>query len=59
MKKITKYIARSVMAAAVALILSVVNIGIILPINILTVASSVIFGIPGILLSIILCNYIF
>ena len=59
MKKFTKYIARAVMAAAVALILTLINAGIYLPVNIFTMSASVLLGMPGIVLSVILCSYIF
>lgn len=59
MKRLTKYIARAVLTAATALLLTVINVGISLPVNIFTSAVSVLLGMPGIVLSIILCNYIF
>ena len=59
MKRLIKYIVRAVIAAATALLLTLFNVGITLPVNVLTVAVSVLLGVPGIVLSVILCNYIF
>ena len=59
MKRLIKYVARAVIAAATALLLTLINVGITLPVNVLTVAVSVLLGVPGIVLSVILCNYIF
>ncbi len=59
MKRLIKYIVRAVIAAATALLLTLFNVGITLPVNVLTVAASVLLGVPGIVLSVILCNYIF
>ena len=59
MKRLIKYVARAVIAAATALLLTLINVGITLPVNVLTVSASVLLGVPGIVLSVILCNYIF
>lgn len=59
MKRLTKYIARAVMAAATALLLSLINIGLSLPVNIFTASVCVLLGTPGIVLSVILCSCIF
>lgn len=59
MKKILKYSSRIILVLATALILNLTNIGLSLPVNVMTVASSLLFGLPGTVLSLVLCNYIF
>ncbi len=58
MNTLRKYIIRLVMAMASALLLSVLNMGIALPVNIFTGAAAVFLGVPGIALSVVLCNFI-
>jgi len=43
---------------AVALVLSIFSFGVSLPINVVTMSSGVFLGVPGIVLSIVLCNYV-
>ncbi len=59
MKKITKYILRAIATFAIALLLSLIHTKITLPINILTLVVSLLFGVPGIALSVFVCSYIF
>lgn len=59
MTRTVKYILRGVIALAIALILSLMGTGITLPVNIITISISVFMGIPGIVLCIMLCNFIF
>lgn len=59
MKRFTKYILRGILALAVALVLSISGGEILLPVNIVTLSASVFMGVPGIALSIMLCNFIF
>ncbi len=58
MNKLGKYIIRLLIAMVSALLLTVLNVGITLPINIFTGMYAVFLGIPGIALSIVLCNFI-
>ena len=57
-KALVRYILRAVISIAVALLLSVFSVGISLPINIVTMSSGVFLGVPGIVLSIVLCNFV-
>ena len=57
-KTLVRYILRAVISLAVALVLSVLSVGINLPINIVTLSSGVFLGVPGIVLSIVLCNFV-
>ncbi len=59
MKRLTKYILRGVIALAVALVLSMTGVGITLPVNIITLSTSVLLGVPGVVLCIMLCNFIY
>lgn len=59
MKRFTKYILRGILALAVALVLSISGGEVLLPVNIVTLSASVFMGVPGIVLSIMLCNFIF
>lgn len=59
MKRLTKYILRGIIALGMALILSVSGSSVTLPINVMTLSASVIMGVPGVVLCIMLCNFIF
>lgn len=59
MKRLIKYILRGIIALGMALILSVSGIGLTLPVNVITLSASVIMGVPGVVLCIMLCNFIF
>lgn len=59
MKRLAKYILRGIIALAVALILSVSGGEVTLPVNVITLSASVFMGVPGIVLSVMLCNFIF
>ena len=57
-KTFVRYIIRAVIMLAVALVLSIFSFGVSLPINVVTMSSGVFLGVPGIVLSIVLCNYV-
>ncbi len=59
MKKIIKYCVRALLGVGTSLVLSVIDCGLVLPVNILTGAASVFLGVPGIALSVVLCSCIF
>ena len=58
MKVFVRYILRAVISVAVALVLSLFSGDISLPINVVTMSSGVFLGVPGIILSIVLCNFV-
>ena len=58
MKIFIRYILRAVISVAVALVLSLFSGDISLPINVVTMSSGVFLGVPGIILSIVLCNFV-
>ena len=57
-KTLVRYIVRGVITLAVALVLSVFSFNINLPINIVTMSSGVFLGVPGVVLAIVLCNFV-
>ncbi len=59
MKKLTKYIFRAAVLAAAAFILTVTGAELTLPVNIVSVASAIFMGVPGIALIFVLNNFIF
>ena len=58
MKIFIRYILRAVISVAVAFVLSLFSGDISLSINVVTMSSGVFLGVPGIILSIVLCNFV-
>ncbi len=59
MKKLIKYCVRALLGMGTSLILSMMDCGLVLPVNILTGAAALFLGAPGIALCVVLCSCIF